>query len=103
MLKPKFYGDRDIWKKRIKEYADLLAIDFDLNLRPNQVSGGMLQKVAILRCLLLNAQIILADEPFSALDIDSATEIRSIFRQIIIRENSFCLVGIFSSNLAIIE
>lgn len=49
-------------------YLNMVRLSHTAQLFPNQLSGGMKQRVAIVRALISQPQILLMDEPFGALD-----------------------------------
>ena len=62
--------------------AEQLGIADILDKRPGKVSGGQRQKAAIARSLVQESPIILADEPSSALDTESARELMATFKKL---------------------
>ena len=60
-------------RERVKEYFSLFGISGTENKYPYQLSGGMKQRAALLRTYMNSTQLVLLDEPFSALDTINKT------------------------------
>ena len=63
--------------QKAKEMLDLVGLSEHLDKKPRQLSGGQQQRVAIARTLALNPDVILFDEPMSALDVDTRLGLRA--------------------------
>lgn len=65
--------------KRAKELLSFLGLAHREEHKPNQLSGGEQQRVAVARALINNPAIILADEPSGNLDTESAENLHNLF------------------------
>ena len=75
-------NDETLKEEKLNEYLKKLELDTLKNHKPTELSGGQKQKVAILRALLKNPKMILADEPTGNLDSKASTEIFEILKEI---------------------
>ncbi|GHV16407.1 lipoprotein-releasing system ATP-binding protein LolD [Bacteroidia bacterium] len=66
-------------KKRAKELLDLLGLPDRMEHKPNELSGGEKQRVAVARALINDPAIILADEPSGSLDTENKAELHQLF------------------------
>jgi putative spermidine/putrescine transport system ATP-binding protein len=69
-------------KKRVEEMLELIHLPRYGNRYPYQLSGGQQQRVALARALAIQPQVLLLDEPLSALDAKIRVELRAEIRRI---------------------
>ncbi len=65
--------------KKAKELLSFLGLSHREDHKPNELSGGEQQRVAVARALINNPAIILADEPSGNLDTESAENLHNLF------------------------
>jgi putative ABC transport system ATP-binding protein len=68
--------------------------------RPNELSGGEQQRVAISRALANNPRVLLADEPTGNLDSRTATEIMEVLKDLNVREGKTVILVSHDASLA---
>lgn len=68
--------------ERAEKYINLVGLAQFKNSHPNELSGGMKQRVGIARALANDPTIILADEPFGALDAQTRNQMQEEFLRI---------------------
>ncbi|MFD0750354.1 ABC transporter ATP-binding protein [Mucilaginibacter calamicampi] len=66
-------------ENRAKELLDMLGLSSRINHKPNQLSGGEQQRVAVARALINKPALIFADEPSGNLDSNNARELHELF------------------------
>ncbi|HTM93601.1 MAG TPA: ABC transporter ATP-binding protein [Flavisolibacter sp.] len=66
-------------KQRAEELLEILGLSQRLDNKPNQLSGGEQQRVAVARALINKPDIVFADEPTGNLDTANAKELHQLF------------------------
>jgi molybdate transport system ATP-binding protein len=74
---------RKMRRQQVERWLSALHISDIANARPGQISGGQKQRVALARTLAADPDVLLLDEPFSAVDSALRHHLRQLFREVI--------------------
>jgi putative ABC transport system ATP-binding protein len=86
--------------KEARKYMDLVGVGGQARHMPNQMSGGQQQRVGIARALVVNPQIIFADEPTGNLDSKTTMEVLRLMQKIVREQNQTLVMVTHDNNLA---
>ena len=104
-------GKQKEYEKRIDEVLEIVGLSDYRQALPQELSGGMMQRVSIARALVFNPDLLLMDQPFGALDAITRKKLRYDFlkifertrKTIIIATNSIDEALLFSNRIYIMD
>jgi len=74
-------------KNKVEEMLVNLELTEHSRKMPHQISGGQKQRVAFGRALIINPPLILLDEPFSSLDVETRANMQQLYKRIAVKFN----------------
>lgn len=89
--------DKKKRNKKAEEMLDLVGLTKHKRHRPNQMSGGQQQRVGVARALVVEPEIIFADEPTGNLDSNTSVEVMNLMKRVV-REKNQTLVMVTHDN-----
>lgn len=89
--------DKKTRNKKAEEMLDLVGLTKHKRHRPNQMSGGQQQRVGVARALVVEPEIIFADEPTGNLDSNTSVEVMNLMKKVV-REKNQTLVMVTHDN-----
>ena len=89
--------DRKSRIRKAEEMLELVGLEKHKTHRPNEMSGGQQQRVGVARALVVEPEIIFADEPTGNLDSNTSVEVMNLMKKVV-REKQQTLVMVTHDN-----
>lgn len=86
--------------KRARKMVHLVGLDKHWKHKPNQMSGGQQQRVGVARALVVEPNIIFADEPTGNLDSVTSEEIMALMRKVVEEKHQTLIMVTHDNQLA---
>ena len=86
--------DKKLIAEKTKDLLEKVGLNPKLYMKryPNELSGGEKQRIGILRAIIANPKVLLMDEPFSALDPISRTQLQDLIKEL---HNEYKMTTVF--------
>tara|TARA_Y100001936_G_scaffold111647_1_gene109799 strand:+ start:1350 stop:2024 length:675 start_codon:yes stop_codon:yes gene_type:complete len=97
---PLIYQNIDNRKEKALKALNMVGLIDRVDFKPSQLSGGQQQRVSIARSLVVEPQVVLADEPTGALDIATGKEVMTTLKNLVKKENITVIIVTHESDIA---
>lgn len=92
--------DKKTREAKAVEMLKLVGLPKHMKHRPNEMSGGQQQRVGVARALVLDPEIIFADEPTGNLDSNTSAEVLRLMRKVVQEKNQTLVMVTHDNHLA---
>lgn len=92
--------DKKVREAKAVEMLKLVGLPKHMKHRPNEMSGGQQQRVGVARALVLDPEIIFADEPTGNLDSKTSEEVLGLMRKVVTEKNQTMVMVTHDNHLA---
>lgn len=92
--------DKKVREAKAVKMLKLVGLSKHMLHRPNEMSGGQQQRVGVARALVLDPEIIFADEPTGNLDSHTSAEVLGLMRKVVQEKNQTMVMVTHDNHLA---